>query len=322
MVPTADRAWQQLRICAPICLLLLVCFAPRCVYAGARVVVLLSRDNSAYFRVEQALAQALSKRTHDAVDLSVGFLSGARITDRSATKLIVAVGVRASEHALQHAKSTPVLSILIPEVTYKALRKMYPGRPPQAASAIYLDQPVERQLNLARLLIPNIHQLGVLLGPSSRLRLAALQKAARARNITLQVGEIGPDDNPIIALNPILDGSDALLAEPDPIVFNRDDLEGVLLSTYRTGVPVIGFSYAYVRAGALAAVYSTPEQIGRQAAQLIAHMVERGQWQLPKPSYPTYFTVTVNQQVARSLHLTVPTGRQLQEELGRLERPR
>lgn len=318
---TIAKVRRHLRIYAPLCLLLLVALVPRSVYAGDRVVVLLSRDNSAYIRVEQTLAHTLSQRAHDAVELSVDFLSDSPIADWAGAKLIVAVGVRASLHALQHTKSTPVLSVLIPEVTYAALRKTDPGRSLQTAGAIYLDQPVGRQLDLARLLIPDLQQLGVLLGPSSRRRLGALQKAARVRNINLQIGEIEPRDNPIVALNPILDGSDALLAEPDPVVFNRGDLEGILLSTYRMGVPVIGFSYAYVRAGALAAVYSTPQQIGRQAAEMISRMVARGQWRLPKPSYPAYYTVTVNRQVARSLRLNVPTGRQLHAELEKLERP-
>ncbi|MGA7800269.1 MAG: ABC transporter substrate binding protein [Gammaproteobacteria bacterium] len=294
--------------------------APPSAHAAERLLVLLSGDSWAYTRVEQALVRSLNPQVRNSLRVTVATVGDTDGAPQPDDSLVVAVGVRAAAQALQSSRPTPVLCVLVPQITFDMLRRVYTGDSGRPVSAIYLDQPMGRQLDLVRLTVPTLQQVGVLLGPNSRMARKTLESAAHARGISVHIGEIGPDDNPIAALTSVLDDSDALLAEPDPVVFNRGNLEGILLSTYRMSIPVIGFSHAYVQAGALAAVYSTPEQIGRQAGELISRMARLGRWQLPKPSYPAYYTVTVNRQVARSLRLDVPTGQQLQAELEKLER--
>lgn len=290
-------------------------------HAGERLLILLSGHSPVYDRVERALVQSVAPGVRKTLDIAVATPDTAATAERGDTRLVVAVGVRAATKALQTARHTPVLCVLVPQVTYETLQKTYATDSSTPISAIYLDQPMGRQLDLARLAVPNLEQVSVLLGPTSRLRRGALEAAARQRKLELQIGEIGPDDNPLVALASILEDSDALLAEPDPVVFNRGNLEGILLGTYRMSIPVIGFSHAYVEAGALAAVYSTPEQIGRQTGELISRIAAQGRWKLPKPAYPAYYTVAVNRQVARSLRIGIPTGPQLHQELEKLERP-
>jgi ABC-type uncharacterized transport system substrate-binding protein len=80
---------------------------------------------------------------------------------------------------------------------------------------------------------------------------------------------------------------------------------------------VLGFSPAYVRAGALVSLHSTPAQVGIQAASL-ARSVLNGQ--SPAPSqYPADFTVEVNTHVARSLGLELDAAA-LTKQLRQLER--
>ena len=99
------------------------------------------------------------------------------------------------------------------------------------------------------------------------------------------------------------------------MVVSRDTAQSLLLTTYRANIPVIAFSHAYVRAGALAAVYSTPEQIGQQTGEAILRLNQSGSWNLPKPQYPKYFSVSVNSQVARSLGLEIESEQVLVEKL-------
>jgi hypothetical protein len=63
---------------------------------------------------------------------------------------------------------------------------------------------------------------------------------------------------------------DALLAVPDPLVFNSQTAANILAAAYRRRIPLIGFSPAYTRAGALVSLYSTPDQIGFAAAKYCA----------------------------------------------------
>ncbi len=228
----------------------------------------------------------------------------------AAADLIVAIGSDAARLAETLPRTHPVLDILIPRLLYEQLTTAGSTR-----SALYIDQPFERQLHLCRLLVPNLRELAVLYGPSSQSSDSELRRVAQRFGITLKTQHVTAGNNPNAALDRILDGSQLLLALPDPDVFTRYTVAGLLLTTYHHGVPVLGFSAAYVRAGALAAVYSTPEQIGRAAAEMALSAHTSAGWILPAPRYPAYFKVAVNRQVGRSLNLKLPKSRRLQRSL-------
>ena len=76
------------------------------------------------------------------------------------------------------------------------------------------------------------------------------------------------------ALTKVLASADVILAMPDPMIFNNGTIHNILLAAYREERPLIGFSPAYVRAGALAAVYSTPQQIAHQIAETIQRALD------------------------------------------------
>ncbi|MBI5040633.1 MAG: hypothetical protein HZB57_05380, partial [Gammaproteobacteria bacterium] len=224
----------------------------------------------------------------------------------SRPELVVPVGIRATGLTLRGAGSLPVLSLLIPLDSYTTLlNTTAAGHEPSTRSAIYLDQPLSRQLDLLQTLLPGVRHIASLTGPTSQARIGELQTLCTQRGLRLSTQAVAADSNPIQALTPLLDQAEALLALPDPAVFNRTSLQAILLTTYRSGVPVLGFSQAYVRAGALAAVHSTARQIGQQAGEWLAELAHSGHWQLGAPRYPAYYSVSVNRQVAQTLGIHV-----------------
>jgi putative tryptophan/tyrosine transport system substrate-binding protein len=234
-----------------------------------------------------------------------GALTGKPGTEPPA--LIVAIGSAAARLAQSEPHAQPVLNVLIPRLLYEQLTPASATR-----SALYIDQPFERQLNLCRLIVPDLHHLAVLYGPASQGSDRDLRSAAQHLDIRLKTQRVTAGTNPNAALDQVLDDSQLLLALPDPDVFNRYTVTGLLLTAYHHDVPVIGFSAAYVKAGALAAVYSTPEQIGRAAAEMTLSARTDTGWALPAPRYPAYYNVAVNRQVGRSLNLSLPDESDLQ----------
>jgi ABC-type uncharacterized transport system substrate-binding protein len=101
----------------------------------------------------------------------------------------------------------------------------------------------------------------------------------------------------------------------DPLVFNRRNAQSVLLTAYRYRVPLIGVSPAYVRAGAVAAVHTSAAQIGQQLGETIATLANGALRALPPPQYPKYVSVTVNEQVARSLQVPIGDVRRIENQL-------
>ena len=230
-------------------------------------------------------------------------------------RLIVTVGTTAARKIYDSGTTLPVLNTLIPRTTYHLLYNN--GRPGSIAkhSAIYIDQPISRQIRLIRTALPKYKRVGVILGPNSRKYRNDVRLASKANGASLYLAEVDDEKRLVSTLNRLLDSIDILLALPDKHVFNRRTARNILLLTYRQRIPMVGFSKAYVDAGALLAVYSTPQQFGRQVAEVIQRTAQKKQWQLPTPQFPRYFSVAVNRQVAASLGIFVETEAVLKKKL-------
>lgn len=232
-------------------------------------------------------------------------------------EVIVTVGVAAAQALIRTDDARPVFSVLIPAATWRMLHDD-PARP---RTALFLDQPFQRQVAMVRALLPPVRDLGVVLGPVSASMHQDLLDAAQAHGLRLQAARIEEADETLAAMTAVLRRSDALLALPDPMVFNRYTVQGALLTGFRMRRPVFGFSEAWVTAGALASVHSTPAQSGSELGGLIADWLAEG-GELPPPAKPRLYTLSVNRQVAHALDLALPTDALLQQRLRELEAER
>lgn len=279
---------------------------------AAGVLVLMSDKSAPYQEVADSFRMHL-QRERPSVNVAVENSLARAADDLSAdTRLLVSVGMKATRAALALDTRIPVLAVLVPREGFDAL--VYPDKgESRQISAIYLDQPYSRQLALIRRVFPARERIGVLLREQDRQKLDALSAAARLQKVQL-VSELIPDGGKIVpSLERLLAASDLLLVLPDALLYNKNDIQGVLLTSYHYRDPVVGYSLALERAGAIMALYSKPAQIGYQAAEAAMRSLHTGT--LAAPQYPKYFTVSVNQQVARSLNISVPDESDLQEAL-------
>lgn len=219
---------------------------------------------------------------------------------RTPPRLVIAVGATAYAAVAESDLRAPLLAVLLPRLAYERHSCCRGGR---GQSAIFLDQPAARQLDLLRLALPERLRIGVLFGPESRALAPALRRAAGERGLVLASAEAGGNGNLFPLLKELTATSDLLLALPDPNIFNSLTIQNILTTSYRARIPLVGFSPAYVKAGALLALYSTPAQIGTQAGE-IARAVLVGK-PLPPPQAPRDFSVGVNVDVARSLGIAI-----------------
>lgn len=238
--------------------------------------------------------------------------------------LIVAVGVAALDGVLERLGKggeswghVPLLAMLVPQAVFDARLAANPaGRRPFSAALI--DQPLGRQLALVKRALPQYQRVGVLSGPQTRLVFDALEKEALPRGLTLRKTPLVNATEEIYpALKQAIDESEVILALPDPSIYNSASLQNILLTTYRARIPLVAFSPAYVKAGAVMAVYSTPAQVARRAAEMVR------QWQagrgLPLPQKPREFEVAVNERVAASLGLWIDAPNLIVDDLRRQE---
>lgn len=282
--------------------------------ASANIAIVLSDDSAPYQETANNIRAFVEQGTVRAVVNVYPAAEKKPDFARERQDIIVAVGVRAAQEMVALNLTTPILTTLIPR---QAFEKIARQRDYRQFSAIYLDQPLARQMELIRLALPERSRIGVVLGPESQGTLKILQSAAREAKFGLVVEKISAAEELLPALQRVLADSDVLLALPDTLVFNKGTVQSLLLTTYRYQDPVIGFSQAYVKAGALAAVYTTPEQAGRQAGEMLQQVLNGKSWVLPPPEYPKYFSVSINYQVARSLAISVSDEMVLYQQLKR-----
>lgn len=282
--------------------------------AAARVAVVLSDDSAPYQEVYEAMRVRMADASHElsrvyARDLGASSLNEAR--------LAVAVGVRAAESIAALADRPPVLAVLVPRAWYvRTGRARLTDNGRRAASAIYLDQPFERQARLIRLAFPDARNVGVLLGTDQGWMAGELAEVLRSQRLALVYQTLAAGERLIGPLETVLSGSDLLLAVPDPLVFNRNTAQSLFLTSYRYRVPVLGYSRSLTRAGALLSLHSSPEQIGHQTAEWVGDALQGPAVRLPPPAHPAYYGVSVNEQVARSLGVTLPPEGELLKRLG------
>jgi putative tryptophan/tyrosine transport system substrate-binding protein len=292
---------------------------------GGGVSVILSDSTQPYHQALGALLAELEQEGLVRSDIKVWLASdtGLRTAlDAGANRWLITMGGLALEKVLQLEPRSSVLATMIPRSRFDQLRKEYSLRPGLGLSAVYLDQPVSRQLDLLRLALPTARKVGVLWGPDSLQMQAAVAAAIKARGLELVSGTVAPpqsvsqSSNLFAALKNAIDGADVLWALADPMVFNATTVSNILMATYRERVPVLAFSPGYVKAGALLSLHSTAVQGGRQAGTLLRSVWSTGNG-VPA-QYSTEFDIAVNEHVARSLGLSLDATH-LVQQLRRME---
>lgn len=234
-------------------------------------------------------------------------------------RMLIALGTQACSAVVKKKQQAPLLCTLLPSQSFDQILRDNARQPSSQLSALYLNHPFTRQLDLLRLALPKARRVGVLWGPESLLwdQEKKLAEAASERGLQLVSAEATENEPVFKGLNRVLEEADVLLALPDAQVYNAGSIQNILLASFRARIPMLAFSPAYVRAGALLSLYSTPTQIGQQAG-VMARGVLQGH-RLGVPEYPNDFVVSVNENVAHSLGLRLD-ARELSLRLKQLPR--
>lgn len=293
------------------------------VYAGpgqAHVWAALAEEGGAYAEA----AAVLRAEAPEGLSVAAGRWQALLDARQSPPDMIVTIGVAAFEGTLKWLAEqdaawarVPVLAILLPRAAYDEVLARGPvGR--RIVSAVVLDQPIGRQMALLRRALPDRRLVSVIPGPQTQPLLGALEREAGARGLKLvRVPGVNSAEGIYPALKTALDAADVILALPEPMVYNSGSLQNILLTTYRARVPLVAFSAAYVKAGAVLALYSTPAQVARRAVGMLrSWSAGRG---LPPPQAPQEFAVAANSRVAASLGLQLDDASVIAEDLRREE---
>jgi len=185
---------------------------------------------------------------------------------------------------------------LVLRISRLQARKRLNNLLPERLSLLWSDPPLERQLRLTRLILPQARRVGVLYDRHSEFLLKELRQAAAplGLEIVTERWDNTSDSRPLQAL---LNKSDVLLGLDDPDVYNPKTAKNLLLSSYARQQALIGPNAGFVKAGCLASTYS--DQTDWLA--ILDELLDRPPATWPRTLYPKHFKVLTNPQVARSL---------------------
>ncbi|MCK9467828.1 MAG: hypothetical protein M0Q49_00315 [Porticoccaceae bacterium] len=297
--------------------------------ASTDMSIVLSDDSEHYHQVAQAFRQAVASR-HPRLTMRLLRSAQLESTTLPATHLLVTIGTEAAVNALTHFSSNPRLNLFITSSTWRDLTAG--ASTPYQQAAILVDQPLERFIHLALLIKPDSRILATAFGDHSSRQRELFAALARQHKLSVADTLLHTRDNPITALTPLFSDADVFIAVPDRGLFNQSVARWALFLGYRHKVPVIGFSRAYAKAGALVSLQSDPFDIGRQGAAWLDRYLA---WQKVQPTNqelfepakqseqerlwrafpPRDFSVALNPSVARALGITVGSEDWLHQQL-------
>jgi ABC-type uncharacterized transport system substrate-binding protein len=263
---------------------------------GGSIALVLSDRGGAYADFSSTLEEALAGTTWN---ISARHQAEAIPPLAGQAELVVTVGSDALRKTLGRSDNPPIIATLLPRQSYEKILAEF--RRPGRITAIYLDQPAARQAAFINHLLPGLKRTGMLVSNETRNVAGQYRQAFSSAGLTLDSEDADTEHTLLPALNSLLGRVNVLIAVPDSKIYHRNNIKPILITAFRYQRPVIGYSPAFVNAGALAALHSTPAQIARQTADtIVAHGTN-----LPPPAAPSQFAIAINGNVAQSLGLNI-----------------
>lgn len=287
---------------------LLICASANATSA-VRITLVLSDNTSLYQTFADEFSRHLANQTKVTVVDQQTYA-----TAKTEADLVVTVGIKAAT-VVATRSSAPLLATMITLNQHAELSGQRP-RDTQI-STLFLNQPVERQIALLRAALPDRTKVGFLYTGDSKTDVGVLRDTLAQQDIQLIAKSIPAGASLHEELTSVLNKSDVLFVSPNNEIYNSNTIRNILLQSYRQGVPLVGYSEALVKAGALCAAYSTPEQIAAQAGSMALQFIKNKQ--LPSPQYPRFFSIAVNPDVARSMGITLPSADSLKIKIGKMQ---
>lgn len=289
-----------------VIVLTLVALFCRLATADSEQVLIIKSNDNAFFNTT---IQSLINHTEEQLKFSIVSLDNLRQQVRNyQPSLIITLGYQA---ALEKEKLAPDIPVIHSYITSIQLNDKCISN---KCYKLLLDQPLSRYITFTQAILPT-DKIALLNSSGNQLDGEQLKTISRKTRVQLEQRIIVKDENPVNVVRSLLKNNDALLSLPDPSVYNQQTLKGILLSSYRLGKPVISYSPAHVKSGALAAIYTNPEQIGTQLAKLVKTLIDSSKDSDHQLFFANDFEIAINHRVANSLNLELPDEEVIKQEL-------
>jgi hypothetical protein len=189
------------------------------------------------------------------------------------------------------------------------IKQMRDASPDSArqVTAVSIEVPIDDELDIAKQVFPKLRTIG-LLTQDSELRDAVgrLRQACQARQVQLIHVELADASELPEKLDPLLDRIDLLWSLPDANIFRPQLARHIIGRCAARGVPLVGLSATFVKAGACISFERNYHEIGallaRNCLRGMSASASSDSWSIESP--PTV-VLSINQESMNSLGFSV-----------------
>ena len=170
---------------------------------------------------------------------------------------------------------------------------------------LVLEQSYEKQLQILSDLFNQQHYISVIYSDNSQWRKALIINASEKVGITPDFRKIESVDYSSIStlLNQKNLTAKSILMLPDKQLYNRNNINQILLSGYRNNITFIGYSISLAKTGALASIITPQNDIASDISKLSYEILN--QEKTPGIYYPSSYKVFINQNILETLNITI-----------------
>jgi putative tryptophan/tyrosine transport system substrate-binding protein len=226
-------------------------------------------------------------------------LSGLKEIDQIKPDLIYALGNDATKWASQQTSRIPIVSTMV--------LKDDVFRQAANITGVSLGYSSKIQFQWLKKFFPQQKAVAILFNPDENA--ANVQTAiANGQQVGFKLVPIkvdSPKELPY-ALEQLASNVEVLFAIPDETVMSVNTAKEVLLASFRNKVPLVGLSDNWVKSGALYALSSDYDDIGKQCAGLAQKLLAGASVRTIPPEHPRKVAYTINAKIAEHMNLEIP----------------
>jgi hypothetical protein len=204
--------------------------------------------------------------------------------------VIVAVGSDALRAILAQESSVKTVSTMTLEADHDIGSK--PGR---VTAAVYLDIPLRTIAAELRRIFPEKTRIGVIRNPDRGISIRGQVPEGGA----FEIADCATANELLPVFLAFRKRVDFVVCLPDSSLYNSATARPLIMSSLENRLPIVGFSPAFLRAGAAVAIYPNYRAVGEQTADLVRRCLEPGEcagWEAPRK-----VDVAVNAKVLRMI---------------------
>lgn len=271
-----------------------------------RIAVFISADQAPYEEALSGFHEYLREKGLEA-DYDVYPLHGStekavaaiKETKERTASLIFTLGSFATEQVSKTISDVPVIACM---VLRRELLEEFGN-----ATGVALEFPVRIQLERLHTILPEATAIGVVYNPlENEGRIRSAMAAARDMGLRLEAYPVESPSELPTGLKAVSNRAVVLWGLADRVVLAPETARDILLFSMRNGIPLVGLSPAWVKAGALYSLDWDYGDMGRQCAGMVLRVLKGDPVGSIAPASPRRVLYCINRKTAERMKVDIP----------------